>query len=45
MNNITKQMFKTCIDIELDKRQEMIKILNAQTADTFDMVSLVKQAH
>lgn len=45
MNNLTKQMFKTSIDIELDKRHEMIEILNAQLADTFDMVSLVKQAH
>jgi starvation-inducible DNA-binding protein len=45
MNNLTKQMFKTSIDIELDKRQEMIEILNAQLADTFDMVSLIKQAH
>ncbi len=45
MNNLMKQMFKTSIDIELEKRQEMIKILNAQLADTFDMVSLVKQAH
>jgi starvation-inducible DNA-binding protein len=45
MNNLTKQMFKTRIDIELDKRQEMIEILNAQLADTFDMVSLIKQAH
>lgn len=38
-------MFKTRIDIELDKRQKMIEILNAQLADTFDMVSLIKQAH
>jgi len=38
-------MFKTSIDIEVDKRQEMIEILNAQLADTFDMVSLIKQAH
>jgi starvation-inducible DNA-binding protein len=45
MNKLTKQMFKTSIDIELDKRQEMIEILNAQLADTFDMVSLIKQAH
>jgi starvation-inducible DNA-binding protein len=45
MNNLTEKMFNTSIDIEPSKRQQMIAILNTQLADTFDMVSLVKQAH
>ena len=45
MNNYTTTVFKTRNDIELDVRQQVIEILNTQLADTFDMVSLVKQAH
>lgn len=45
MNNLTKQIFETSIDIESSTRQQMIDTLNAQLADTFDMVSLIKQAH
>lgn len=45
MTNYTKQMFETRIDIGLDERQQIFEILNAQLADTFDMVSLIKQAH
>lgn len=39
MNNLTKQIFETSIDIESGKRQQMIETLNAQLADTFDMVA------
>lgn len=45
MNTLTTQMFETRMDIDLTTRQEAIKLLNAQLADTFDMLSLVKQAH
>ena len=45
MNTITTTMFKTRNDIELDTRQQVIEILNTQLADTFDMVSIIKQAH
>ena len=45
MNNLSMQMFETRIDIKLDTRKQMIDILNAQLADTFDLVSLIKQAH
>lgn len=45
MNNSVKMLHKTRIDIALDTRQQMADILNAQLADTFDMLSLVKQAH
>ena len=38
-------VFETSIDIELETRQQLIKVLNAQLADTFDMFSLAKQAH
>jgi starvation-inducible DNA-binding protein len=45
MSSLTKQVFKTSIDIEYDQRQQLIELINAQLADTFDMVSLIKQAH
>jgi len=45
MNTLTTQMFETRMDIDLTTRQEAIELLNAQLADTFDMLSLVKQAH
>jgi starvation-inducible DNA-binding protein len=45
MNTLSKLTFETRLDIPADTRQQMIKVLNAQLADTFDMVSLVKQAH
>lgn len=45
MDNNNKLMFETRIDIEPGNRQELIDILNAQLADTFDLVSLIKQAH
>ncbi len=40
-----KEHFKTRIDIPMDTQLDMIDVLNAQLADTFDMFSLVKQAH
>ena len=40
-----KTQFETRIDIDAEKRQQMIEVLNAQLADTFDMFSLAKQAH
>lgn len=45
MNNQLNAPVKTRIDIDANTRQQMIKILNAQLADTFDMFSLIKQAH
>jgi starvation-inducible DNA-binding protein len=39
------QMFETRIDLNLNNRQEMIDVLNAQLADTFNMFSLMKHAH
>ncbi len=45
MNNRINAPVKTRIDIDENTRQQMIKILNAQLADTFDMFSLIKQAH
>lgn len=44
---VTKELptFKTSIDIEESKRQQMITVLNQQLADTFDMMSIMKQAH
>jgi starvation-inducible DNA-binding protein len=39
------KIFDTSIDLELEARQQMIQVLNAQLADTFDMFSLSKQAH
>lgn len=41
----TKEEFETRIDIPEDTRQETIDLINAQLADTFDMFSLMKQAH
>ncbi len=44
---VTKELatFETRIDLTMHTRQEMITLLNAQLADTFDMFSLMKQAH
>jgi starvation-inducible DNA-binding protein len=41
----TLERFETRIDLPTDTRAEMITVLNEQLADTFDMFSLVKQAH
>ena len=45
MTQATIPMFKTRIDLEAVTRQAIIPVLNQQLADTFDMLSLVKQAH
>jgi starvation-inducible DNA-binding protein len=38
-------MFETRIDIGRENREQLVDILNQQLADTFDMFSLMKQAH
>lgn len=45
MINQEMRMFETRIDLNLKNRQEMIGILNARLADTFDMFSFMKHAH
>lgn len=40
-----RQMFATRIDIPSDIRPQIIELLNPQLADTFDMYSIMKQAH
>jgi starvation-inducible DNA-binding protein len=45
MINQEMRMFETRIDLNLKKRQEMIDVLNAQLADTFNMFSFMKHAH
>jgi starvation-inducible DNA-binding protein len=40
-----KEHFKTRNDLPMDTQLSMIDVLNAQLADTFDMFSLIKQAH
>ena len=45
MINQEMRMFETRIDLNLKNRQEMIGVLNAQLADTFDMFSFMKHAH
>src|SRR6476661_6395338 len=37
--------FKTAIDIPADVREKMVALINRQLADTFDLLSQVKQAH
>ena len=39
------RMFETRIDLNLKNRQELIGVLNAQLADTFNMFSFMKHAH
>lgn len=45
MINQEMRMFETRIDLNLKNRQEMIGVLNAQLADTFNMFSFMKHAH
>lgn len=40
-----KLKFRTSIDIDQETREAMTDVLNKQLADTFDMFSLMKQAH
>lgn len=39
------KMFDTKIDLGQDSRQELVRLLNAQLADTSDLYSQTKQAH
>src|SRR3954468_6290313 len=39
------RQFPTRIDLPADKREALIDLLNAHLADTFDLMSQVKQAH
>lgn len=39
------RMVSTSIDLSEDVRMQMVDLLNAQLADTFDLYSQVKQAH
>src|SRR6059058_3490980 len=41
----TKRTFSTRIDIADSSRDELVQLLNARLADTFDLYSQVKQAH
>ena len=42
---LTHKLFKTSIDIDEPTRVKMIDMLNQQLADTFDLMSMTKQAH
>ncbi len=42
---LTHKLFKTSIDIDEKTRVQMIDMLNQQLADTFDLMSMTKQAH
>ena len=41
----TRRTFSTRIDIGDETRDEIVELLNARLADTFDLYSQVKQAH
>jgi starvation-inducible DNA-binding protein len=41
----TDRTFETRIDIPEGKREQVIELLNARLADTFDLYSQLKQAH
>src|SRR6266542_361566 len=41
----TKRTFETRIDIAEGSREELVQLLNARLADTFDLYSQLKQAH
>ena len=41
----TEQKFATRIDIPEDARDQLVQLLNARLADTFDLYSQLKQAH
>jgi starvation-inducible DNA-binding protein len=43
--SVSPKTFSTSIDLAPDMRQAMIKLLNQQLADTFDLLSQTKQAH
>ena len=41
----TARMFTTRIDIPEEAREQLVELLNARLADTFDLYTQVKQAH
>jgi starvation-inducible DNA-binding protein len=41
----TRRTFETRIDIAEASREELVQLLNARLADTFDLYSQLKQAH
>jgi starvation-inducible DNA-binding protein len=41
----TERKFTTRIDIPEDSRDQLVQLLNARLADTFDLYSQLKQAH
>ena len=41
----TSRTFETRIDIPADAREQLIELLNARLADSFDLYSQLKQAH
>jgi starvation-inducible DNA-binding protein len=41
----TERKFETRIDIAETSREELVRLLNARLADTFDLYSQLKQAH
>jgi starvation-inducible DNA-binding protein len=43
--NAKTRTFRTSIDLEPDVRADVIALLNARLADTFDLYSQLKQAH
>jgi starvation-inducible DNA-binding protein len=45
LSELKSKMFKTSIDLEENVRTDMIAMLNQQLADTFDLMSMTKQAH
>src|SRR6476646_1946769 len=45
MTRSKTKTFKTAIDIPADVREKMVALINQQLADTFDLLSQVRQAH
>ena len=41
----TTRTFETRIDIPAEAREQLVELLNARLADTFDLYSQLKQAH
>jgi starvation-inducible DNA-binding protein len=41
----TTTLFETRNDLPADTRKELVELLNARLADTFDLYSQLKQAH
>jgi starvation-inducible DNA-binding protein len=45
MATTTPTLFETRNDLPADSRKELVELLNARLADTFDLYSQLKQAH